>query len=220
MERFKKIVSTAIGSLSAITTLIVSILPNDYPYRNRVIILAALWIIYGLEILVWKVLKAHRIAIIILLILSALLMGTAVWLYQFRPVILTSKLYVSKDCEDITIRGETITSDTISILNSLRSLSSISFENCTFENEVTSSLNLPQSVINVSLLNCKGTLDFWWLSRLKNLENLTIDNCGLTDANFPNLQTRALRNLHIDNNKGFSELKWLPPSALENISFE
>lgn len=215
MELIKNYIKEIISTISAFTTILIALLPNDFPYHYRVIIILALCVIFVLEILFWKVLKAHRVVIIF----SVLLSIAAVLLYRFHPVALTPKLCVPKDCDEITMNGEMITTSTINSLNSLRSLRSISFENCIFEDGAILFLDLPQSVTNVSLFNCEGITDFWWLAHLKNLENLTLHNCGLTDANFPNLQTHSLHSIHVDNNKGFSELKWLPISDLENISF-
>lgn len=219
MERLKSCIKEVITFISALTTIIIALLPNDFPYVYRVIILAVLCVAYGLEILIWKILKTHRFVLVFSLFFSLFILAITASVYHFRPIELTSELHVPRNCKEILIENEVISSNTVNNINCLQSLTSISFKNCEFEEDVVMLLNLPQSITSVSLINCNGIADFIWLSHLANLYILTIENCGLSDENFPNLHACSIHYLNMDNNMSLSELKWLPKTDLESISF-
>lgn len=211
----KKTAITAITILSGIVTLIVPILPDEFPYLYRLFIIIGLVFFYILVAVILRFTSKQRLAIIPILFILLLL-------FFFRgsfPIVLSSETIVPWSSTKISFQGESISPALAKRLRWLHKLTYISFENCKFENKASSSLSFPKSLKTVSIKSCDGIDDFSCLTDLENLRSLSLEDCGLSNRNFPSFLQTQLLVLSIKGNEGISDLRWLPETLMEvNIS--
>ncbi len=112
--------------------------------------------------------------------------------------------------EYLTIKDATLTPADTGRLSRFTNLGLLQFENCDFSGNSEDSLRrIGDSVRSFHLINCKGLENFGWLSGIKSVEWLEINNCGLDDDNVSDvwfLNMDRLVSLDLSNNKELTNL--------------
>lgn len=126
---------------------------------------------------------------------------------------------VNEDVLALSLRDVTISAQTVTQLNKLTALQSLSFENCSFEPNALSGLAVA-TLKNLTVNHASGISSFRFLNTLPNLINLILIDAGVNNNNFSGLTLEALTQLTITENPEFTDLKSLSGcSGLTSLNF-
>ena len=88
-------------------------------------------------------------------------------------------------------------------------LSSLTFENCTFEESGLESLKTIETVTTLNLAGCSGVTDCGFVNGMPELSILKITDCSLTDESIRSIEpSDTLRYLTLSGNPGLTDTDW------------
>lgn len=214
MEKVKERVAKCVNFAAAVITILMAILPSDFPYKYRCIAIIALISYFFIKSALAKLVHNYRVT----LIPSLMLIIAVVLFWQFRPITLQNEVIVFRNCGELFLQGETISVETVKSINKLNRLRTLRFDNCVFEDDAFPELDLPDSIRSFMVSECSGISNFECISGASSLHVLVLDSCGLSDSNFPNLTAIQLDQLSVAGNPDFSDLSCFPNAHLNYIN--
>ena len=155
-----------------------------------------------------RALKIVRMTVaIVIAAIVAGLAGSAVW-HTRNTVEIGGQKYTKKD-SNVQIRDVNVDAELINELQEFRELSSLTFENCTFEESGLESLKTIETVTTLNLAGCSGVTDCGFVNGMPELSILKITDCSLTDESIRSIEpSDTLRYLTLSGNPGLTDTDW------------
>lgn len=110
-----------------------------------------------------------------------------------------------------------VTDIVIKRINKLKKVTSITFERCKFEDGVLSKLK--NDIEEFCMIDCTNVSNYDFLMDMIDLHSVIIQNCGITDDNFPLLKQNEIYSICISKNDMFTDLSILPLENLYKLDF-
>ncbi len=212
--KVKEKLTAYVNLLASAITILLAVLPSDFPYKYRCIVLVVLIFYFVVESMLIKLVQNYKVTLIppLLIIVAA----TIFW--QYRPITAKGETIVFRNCGELFLDGEVISVEMIENINKLHKLRVLRFDGCIFEEGAFSELTLPSSIKSFFVSECSGISNFECISGASSLRVLVLEACGISDLNFPNLTATQLDQLSVAGNPDFSDLSCFPNAHLNYIN--
>lgn len=108
--------------------------------------------------------------------------------------------------EYLSYADQVITAKDVEYISQQTGLLELEMYNCVIQGNAFRNLVLADTLAVLVLENCDGVSNLLSLENAEGLTNLKIVNCGITDADMPNLTSKELREATISGNPAFTNL--------------
>ena len=129
------------------------------------------------------------------------------------PLQITEDVSVGRHENDLSLRGKTITAQSVEQLNRMEELAFLYLTDCTIEDGALDNLYLPK-LKHFCAKNSPASGGYAFLSQSPEISTLELVNCGVNDQNVPFEALTKLRILNLSQNAGFTDLS---PVVMENL---
>ena len=122
--------------------------------------------------------------------------------------------------EYLYYKDQVITATDVEYISQQTGLVELEMYNCVIQGNAFRNLVLADTLAVLVLENCDGVSNLLSLENAEGLMNLKIVNCGITDADMPNLKSKELCEATISGNPAFTNLDiFAQCTALEHLDF-
>ncbi len=134
-------------------------------------------------------------------------------------IVISDTVSVSETTYTVKLTEETITKDTVSNLQRLENLTTLTLEKCTFEDGALHKLTeLPLTTL--SFTDMSGISDYAFLNDFTKLKEIALVRCGVTDQNFTLASNEGITAVNLTGNQAFTDLKLLNAAVLKTLTID
>lgn len=134
-------------------------------------------------------------------------------------IVITDSVSVSETTYTVKLMEETISKDTVSNLQGLENLTTLTLEKCTFEDGTLQKLTeLPLTTL--SFTDMSGIPDYSFLNDFTKLKEIALVRCGVTNQNFTLASNEGITAVNLTGNQAFTDLKLLNTAVLKTLNID
>ncbi len=134
-------------------------------------------------------------------------------------IVITDTVSVSETTYTVKLTEETITKGTVSNLQRLENLTTLTLDKCTFEDGALHKLTeLPLTTL--SFTDMSGISDYAFLNDFTKLKEIALVRCGVTDQNFTLASNEGITAVNLTGNQAFTDLKLLNAAVLKTLNID
>ena len=134
-------------------------------------------------------------------------------------IVISDTVSVSETTYTVKLTEETITKDTVSNLQRLKNLTTLTLEKCTFEDGALYKLTeLPLTTLGFTEMS--GIADYSFLNDFTKLKEIALVRCGVTDQNFTLASNEGITAVNLTGNQAFTDLKLLNAAVLKTLNID
>ncbi|MBQ5959933.1 MAG: TIR domain-containing protein [Firmicutes bacterium] len=134
-------------------------------------------------------------------------------------IVISDTVSVSETTYTVKLTEETITKDTVSNLQRLENLTTLTLEKCTFEDGALYKLTeLPLTTLGFT--DMSGIADYSFLNDFTKLKEIALVRCGVTDQNFTLASNEGITAVNLTGNQAFTDLKLLNTAVLKTLNID
>ena len=156
-----------------------------------------------------KRLRRSGMAALVVLAAIIVVIGAAAGWRNYHSVEISGQKYTRRDTS-VQVKEEAVTADLMNDLKELPALTSLRFENCSFEQSGLEGLKDLDTVTSLSLTSCGGVTDCEFLNGMSGLYTLSITGCDLTDEMLYSVEgSETLYYLTLSDSPQLTETEWV-----------